>query len=372
MNRDVFQPDGAGELRPESLQPAEVKPFTPPPADGGQLSETDVDISGAQIARDMVNKGYQPVIFVGTANSGKTSVLLSLLALLRRRPELQMPAFLDEALAEAGSKLGNYQREMAITFFNRNVQNFIDGQVIAKTTVNVPFFVPVSVRPTNGTNLTFAFMESSGEWFQPKRNTNELFPPLKRHIEEFISTYEGGIIFIYALPFTQQQLWSTGADMARDASQIADADLAVAGALQSYSKVRFDKTHDRHLFLVTKWDGTAAGGNVTDTLVSTTHGHVSSFANEKYPQSMSLLNNFGVDRERIALDHYCAAIINAQGPQIFKADNPLSEIVLKYPRDLWDFLYKQALINAGYPAKSPFPAPPPKPWWQRVLDMISD
>lgn len=370
MSNNVFSPTGNAAGAVPDTAASDVQDFVPRSVPDPSFGEKDIDVSGAQLANDMADKGYQPVIFVGNAGSGKTSVLLSLIALLKRRPDLKVSAFLDPPLLDVSSKLGSYQNDNAETFFFKNVQRFIDGNVIPKTTIEVPFFVPVSVRPETSPRVTFAFMESNGEWYRPKKDTNALFPPLRKSIEEFIQTYQGGIIFIYTLPFTQQMLWSSDVQPERDAGAIQEADLAIAGAMQSYERVRYDKTHDRHLFLITKWDGSATGGNLAEALSGTQEGEVSQFAEARFPQSLALINGLGIGKEQVALQHYCSGIINAQGPQQLSPTNPLRDVVLSYPKNLWIYLYKQALVNAASPASELFPPPPPKPWWQRLLDSI--
>ena len=370
MSDKIFSPKGsAAGAVPDPAAP-DLQDFVPRSVPDPSFSEKDIDVSGAQLANDMADKGYQPVIFVGNAGSGKTSVLLSLIALLKRQPDLAASAFLDPPLLDGRSKLGSYQKENAEAFFFKNVQRFIDGNVIPKTAVEVPFFVPVSVRPETAPRVTFAFMESNGEWYRPKKDSNTLFPPLRKSIEEFIQTYQGGIIFIYTLPFTQQALWSSDVQPDRDADLLQEADLAIAGAMQSYERIRYDKAHDRHLFLITKWDGSAAGGDLAQALSGTQEGKVSQFAVTRFPQSLALINGLGVGKDHVALQHYCSGIITGQGPQSLSPDNPLRDVVLSYPKKLWTYLYRQALVNAALPVSELFPSPPPKPWWQRLIDGI--
>ena len=370
MSDKIFSPDeSAAGVVPDPAVP-KVLETVPRSTSDPSFSEKDVDASGVQLANDMADKGYQPVIFVGNKATGKTSVLLSLIALLKRQPELKVSAFLDPPLLDERSKLGSYQKVQAETFFFKGVQRFIDGNVIPKTALEVPFFVPVSVRPETAPHVTFAFMESNGEWYRPKKDSNALFPPLRKSIEEFIQTYQGGIIFIYTMPFTQQALWSSEVQPDSDADAIQDADLAIAGAMQSYERVRYDKAHDRHLFLITKWDGSAAGGNLAEALSGTQEGEVSQFAVTRFPQSLALINGLGIGKDQVALQHYCSGIINANGPQSLSRANPLKDIVLSYPKNLWMYLYKQALVNAALPVSELFPSPLPKPWWQRLLDRI--
>ena len=129
---------------PVSDSAPETAPWHPTLASAYDLSASDVDASGAQLASDMEDKRYQPVILFGNAFSGKTSLLLSLLAAVKTETHLETGLFMAEPLLARDTRYGRYQSEQSEAFFGRKTQEFIQGTASPKTAIDLPFFVPVS------------------------------------------------------------------------------------------------------------------------------------------------------------------------------------------------------------------------------------
>jgi hypothetical protein len=368
MIDDVFQmPEPSDGSTPQPSKPI------PPVSSSAQSQRStfrpeDVDAGGAQLARDMEAKGYQPVILIGNAFSGKTSVLLSLLSTIKVDPSLKTGIFMADTLLPRESRYGKYQAEHSNALFNKKVQDFIDGQPIQKTALDVPFFVTVSLRPSEAPHITFAFMESNGEMYSPKREDDSLYPSLKGQIEDFIANYQGGIIFLYLLPYTQQSVRSIKADSALDNREMADAELAVVGLIRAYDKIRVDKTNDMHLMLITKWDAHDPGSDIIDTLSNPDFAEIERTATVRYGQVLTSLQGMGLRKEQVKMQAYCSGLMNEGGVLNLNHNNQLRPIVLEYPKKLWSFIYENALRNAGISPASPFPSPKPTPIWQRFLD----
>jgi hypothetical protein len=328
----------------------------------------DVEASGARLAADMEAKGYQPVVLFGNAYSGKTSLLLSLLACVKTESELGAGVFLGEPLLARDTAYGRFQAEQSEAFFGRKVQDFIEGTASPKTAIDLPFFVPVNLRPASAPPVTFAFMESNGEWYRPDRSGDRLHPKLRGQIEDFIASYQGGIIFVHLLPYTQQAVRSANADTANDAAEVRDAALAVEGAVRAYERVRVDKKADTHLMLVTKWDAHAPATDRQEVLEDDDPAAVEAYARDRYAKVVGTVRGMGLSPGQVLLNGYCAGLINERGVVGLKRDGELREAVLRYPKSLWRFLYRRALTNMGVAAVDPFPAPPAPPRWKRLLD----
>lgn len=362
------RPDAAAS--PGLDQPEPAHSWRPTSSTAYQLDAKDVDASGANLAGDMEDKNYQPVILFGNAFSGKTSLLLSLLASVKTETHLDTGLFLAEPLLARDTLYGRYQSEQSEAFFGRKTQEFIQGTASPKTAIDLPFFVPVTLRPRNRLESTLAFMESNGEWYRPVHGSDKLYPALRQQIEDFIASYQGGIIFIHLLPYTQQAVRSANADTTNDAQEVRDASLAVVGAVHAYQRLRVDKKKDVHLMLVTKWDAHEPGADRAAVLGEEDSEAVNAFARDRYDQVVTTLRGIGLEPNQVMLNAYCAGLINERGVLALRRDNDLRDVVMQYPINLWRFLYKQALLNRDLPPVDPFPAKARPPWWQRLLDRL--
>lgn len=336
------------------------------------FSASEVEQAGLKLARDVEHGEYHPVILIGSAASGKTSLLLSLFATIKIEPELRSGLSMGDPILDRETDYGRYIYENAVQFFGQKTQDFIEGRAAPKTSLQYPFFVPIVLRPEGKPEQKFAFMESNGEWYRPDRNTSELFPPLRRQIEDFIANYAGGITFIHLVPYTQQAVRSSSADRQVNAVEMLDASLAIAGALQAYEAVRLERQKDRHLMLVTKWDAHSPPGLSKLEVLSDASEDVDAFVREHYPQALTALQALGLRDAQVYMNSYCSGIMNDAGILILKQDNELRPAVMNFPINLWTWLYKGALEARQQPSSNPFPAPPKesefKIFLQRLLN----
>ncbi len=328
------------------------------------------ELSGRALAEDMETKGYQPVILFGNVFSGKTSVVLSLLSSIKIEPGLKSGLFLADPLLSQDTEYGKFQAENAEAFFYRKTQDFIEGTASPKTIITLPFFIPVNLRPEGKDQITFAFMESSGEWYRPDRTGDRLHPKLRAQVEDFLAHYQKGIIFIHLLPYTQQIVRSASADNTNDTQDVREAALAVEGAVRSYERVRVDKRADTHLMLVTKWDAYDAARGKNAVLEDVDASAVEAFVYDRYDKAVTALCGMGLDADQIKICEYCAGIINERGVVVLRRDNALRSVVMNYPRQLWTFLYRSALRKRGIVEIDPFPAPPARKWWEALMERL--
>lgn len=364
-------PDGA---RPDSfvLIDGSVDAGKPAASDLTPDMVDDIDKGGRRLAEDMDDKGYQPVILFGNAFSGKTSLLLSLLATIRTEASLDTGLTLAPPVLSNTSRYGEYIRTQAEAFWGKRTQEFIEGIAAPKTATELPFFIPVTLSPGNRPEAHFAFMESNGEWYRANRDTDKLFPALRKQIEDFISNYQGGIIFIHLVPYTQQHVRSATYDQSSDSLELREASLAIDGALQAYKRIRTDKSKDRHIMLVTKWDAHLPAEDTVDTLTDPDQEDVEIFIAQRYSQALASYKGLKLRPDQYFLNSYCAGIMSVEGVLSLKPGSELREAVIQYPIRLWTWLYKSALRNAGMQEVEPFPTPNPPPAIVRLFRSVMD
>lgn len=300
---------------------------------------------GKELAAALRAAGYHPVIVFGNANSGKTLLLLSLLALIKTESRLKIGLRLGEPLLDITVPAGQAAWAHAEEIFGRHTQLFIDGTLPPATAVREPFFVPLVLSPSESVETKIALFESNGEWYAPDFDAGRLFPPLRKQIEQFILHFEGAISFLHVVPRTQSD--GSGGGIAEDVKSISIADLAIVGALHQYAKLRSDKSQDMHLLLVSKWDAhadTHPGVSVEDVLQDS-DDDVLEFVTKYCPQSYAALTGLRLRPEQVRLSAYCSArVVNKQIATLpRKAALSLQSI----HEHLWNWVYRHASGGAA-------------------------
>jgi hypothetical protein len=323
-----------------------------------------------QIAAGLDAAGYHPVVLFGNANSGKTSLLLSLFALLRTEPHLETGLKLGDPILHVDSPYGRFLRDQAEGFYGKKTQDFIEGVASPKTAIETPFFIPVIFTPQGKPEVRLAFMESNGEWYRPDRQSDKLFPALRKQIEEFLSVYQGPVTFIHMLPYTQQVVYGSSSAQVTDAEEMKEAALAVAGALLAYQQVRPNKQEDRHLMLVSKWDAHDRQEPDRAAVLMDAGDEPEEFANDRYAQAMSVFKGMGLRPDQLQITSYCSGIIAGQMVTMPRKGDELRDAVLNYPTQLWRWLYRATLEQMGEHPVDPFPAESQPGWLTRLLNKL--
>lgn len=377
MARESFRVDLPVEPAPS--QDANPKPaddpsdLSPPPqADLAREADAlrDQPESGRVLAEHMAEAGYQPVVLFGNAASGKTTLILSLLSTIKTEAQLDAAMFLGQPILDTSKKYGAYLWEQASLFFGLKTQQFIEGTAQPRTNIDLPFFIPLVLRPSGKPEAKLAFMESNGEWYRPGQEEHRFFPPLRRQIEEFLQNYGGGILFIHLLPYTQRALYTTDAGANTDPSDLSEASLAVSGALQAYNAVRPDKRHDRHIMLVTKWDAHSPEGVDTIDALYDAPEEVEAFVSHRYSQAYITFRGLELDSGQTAMRGYCAGQISGNSVMRAAFDSDLKEAILQYPIGLWKWLYRNTLELDGQIPIDPFPRKR-RTFLQKVGDLLN-
>jgi hypothetical protein len=319
---------------------------------------------GRHLAEQLEEQGYHPVVVFGSSNSGKTSMLASLLAYLQVAIETGVEIQLGAPIVVDDHAYGQWAHDEATTFFHRSIQEWLGGVAHAKTISPNPFFIPVIIRPQgNLPEARFAFLEGNGEWYQPDADTNAYFKPLKEEISGVLRHFQKGASFIHVAPFTQIASWEEPSQGKQhiESSEMSKANLGLVGAINSYNAVRTVKHRDAHLFLITKWDAYAPPGRIDGVFSAPALEEVESVAKHKYQQSYAAFANMNLGDEvrwRKQIMQYCAGMIS--GREILKPTAENKEQLNRYPRVLWNWLYNNATRDDGH-ARDLFPKPVPRP-----------
>jgi hypothetical protein len=213
----------------------------------------------------------------------------------------------------------------------------------------------VTFCPKGKPEQRFAFLESNGEWYRPDFRTDELYPRLRRQVEDLVAHYQGPLIFIHLIPHTQEKTRAAGYDASADGKQLHEAQLAIVGALQAYKSLRVDRQNDSHLMLVSKWDARSRDqGNAIQALEND-RAALLEFVASKYGQAYTSYQALGLSADRFNLEPYCAGVMTETGVLTLRRDNLLREYVNAYPTNLWAWLYRTALAGRGEEPVNPFP-----------------
>ncbi len=364
-SKKITFPSGPG---PGGMGDDAVQPTTPAPSDAAldSLPPPTLMPNGHepefQMAAQLRALKYHPVVIFGNSASGKTSLITSLLAALKLEPEWEMGAILNDPVVPQTTDYGRAQQAEANRLFNRVVQEFIAGRGAEATKTPVPFFVPMTVRSgTLNQSLKLAFMESNGESYAPDLQSDNYFAALRKDTEAFVRDYEGSISFIYVLPYTQINVRALNESSAEDPARLRLAELAVAGALQAYERIRIHKNRDSHLLLVSKWDAHYDTKKQDEEVamsevLSDTYADVEVFLRQTYPQALSNFQSLSAPKDQRLVTNYCAGLMTGRTIQPLTEDLETRAAIRANQKKVWRWVWASAL---GYPngqGATPFPS----------------
>lgn len=346
---------------------------SPRSTDSVPISQSASNI-GKVIAEQLEATGYHPVVVFGSSNSGKSSLLGSLFSYFQANATNGIGIFLGESFLPEDTPYGSWANKEAETFFYKGVQEFLAGKAHAATRSEYPFFVPIRITPKNSPEIKFAFMESNGEWYKPKKDTGRYFSELKEEINTLLAHYQRGISFIHIAPYTQIDAWTSRQDgQNKNQDEIADADLALVGALNSYERMRTFKGDDSHMFLMTKWDACKRWEGDRDLiqLLSDIDAlELEEAMKVSYLKGFSAFNNINVEKHQKNIMQYCSGIMI--GREIVKANAEIKGVIDRYPQTMWNWLYGNATICHPSINTRLQLLPKPRPPRKGLIDLIHD
>lgn len=360
-------PPGARPLLPQ-LAPPPTAPAPAPPEPAG-----DPENAGRQLAQQMLELGYHPVVIFGSTSSGKSTLLGSLLSYMQRDSAAGVEISFGDEFMISGSEYGKSAHEKASAFFFRGVQDHINARMQAATRTEFPFFIPVVLRPGGDLPpVKLALLESNGEWYNPDLDTDRFFRKMRAEIAGLLRNFSGGVSFLHLAPVTQIEQYreTQDDDRSKNGALLRAADLALVGCFNAYRDIRPTKHSDRHLLLVTKWDGHVKPEHASGKFSAPDLADVKDVARNRYPQAYAAFVNLsggGAGSKQIM--QYCSGIIS--GREMLAQPPEIEAQLRRYPRALWNWIYRGA--TSDRPNLRPLytePTPPPPTFWQRLVARI--
>jgi hypothetical protein len=333
-----------------------------------------------QMASQLFKFNYHPVLIFGGPASGKTSFITSMLASLKLSADWKLSAQLNEPIISADTDFGTVQKEESKRLFYQTVQKFIEGQAASQTSAKLaPMFLPLTIRSgTLNQALNIALMESAGEFYRPNPNSPEYFAKLRPDTESFIRDFEGGISFIYVLPYTMIDIRATGVDRSLDPARLREAEAAIVGILEAYQQIRVNKSRDFHLLLLTKWDAhfdqkkQEEELEMSEILVDT-YDDVIPFLEETYPQALASLNSLQVMSNQRLSTNYCAGLITGRVISPNTKNIETRDAIREHQKKVWKWIWRNA-VNDTFATVDPFAKRVDQSgffgWIDKILDRI--
>jgi hypothetical protein len=323
----AFSPSPSFQTNDHSAKPM------PTPADGRAKVE---------LAKELVHKGYHPILIFGTRASGKTSLLASLFHYLQSDPASPAIIVRGEWIVPIDTTYGATVSEAASRFLGHVLNNFYDGEAAPSTRDEYPFYIPVILRPNNGQpEVRLAFLESRGEWYDINKNSRDLFPQLREEVSDVYQNFPNGISILLVAPYVIGEAYAEGLPNENNVKEMRDSDTALFGALQSYQMSRQHRDLDRYLFILTKWD--AHTRSIIDKdFINPPRGMVSYLISERFPKSWTLFQNMQSGEAQSM--QYSSGLMSGNA----RAEVPehLRPNMYKFPQMLWRWLYANATYGS--------------------------
>lgn len=297
------------------------------------------------LGKRLEDTNRHPVLVFGSADSGKSSLILSIINTLANAEELSV-LFADNEpiLDDSDGDLQKQRHAIARQFYEWGLHRWTAGQPPWPTQER--FFIPIDVQPRNSTlpPVKFAILDGRGEDYGLNKGTDDgmslpvgdLRKPLAEEIKELLQEFSHEITIVYIAPFSQHGAAS---------ESTLDANTGLRQTIQEYSTTRVPelRANDSHLFLFTKWDEHAA------PLVQ---GHA--FAD---PSSLDVANQIRL-RYESAWGQFCGLPVGgpARDRRVFmqysagyfingrlqSAPDLVANTFRRYPRTVANWLYSRA------------------------------
>jgi hypothetical protein len=215
-----------------------------------QTSTSRFDVSKFDWGKRLHQEGIHPVLIFGTSESGKSTMLLSLLSYGQQCAEIAAHVCEKPILPQEHPDAKKNHSE-ANAFFIEEVRKFQTGNLTYLTQREDPLFIPIEIKPEHEEkSIRFAFLEGDGEWYtmQPVEDKNNFqpIPELKKPIAQILNSYPAGLSMIFVVPTFE----------VNPQKRIETSRQSISNLLTKIGSKRADMSPaDNHLLLLSMWDG---------------------------------------------------------------------------------------------------------------------
>lgn len=299
---------------------------------------------GNELAVRFLEEGIHPVLLFGSAASGKTSLLMSLLNYPKLDPAAQASIEYDESIYtdENRDKL-QQALDAGMQLFYRGTQQWIANLAPRATSDTQPFFLPVRLQKPTGQDVKFGFLEGRGEWYHPDETALRPYRKFKGLLKGFLQNFSRPITAIYIAPFESGSK-APGGGSAGSLEHLRISDLGLVGAIEEYVTCRRSQfKNDFHVMLMTKWD-VKCGSVSSEDFKAPIAEDVVEELEAKFPLAWNRFNAMPMDgsAENLKIAAYSAGLMD--GGRLNQLATDDKYFVNTYPRLLWDRLHG----NAGF------------------------
>jgi hypothetical protein len=306
---------------------------------------------GQDLSAIFKDQGIHPVVIFGSSGAGKSSFIASLLRYAKRYNDSGLSLeFGEEIFPTEDARWKDMNQLAQYSFFTRD-QTFADGNVLpADGGLTDPYFIPVKLTCPDKTQVSFAFLEGKGEWYQPDYSKTNPVQPFQAMLTGFLEQFNSPITAIFLAPFNIEE-----ASVHHITGRLRESDQGLAGAIQEYSKSRRALMGwDKQIFLLTKWD-VFCKGIVGDEFADPNTDDVINLLRERFPDSwgkfLGVLPSGRGENQKVA--PYCAGVIS--GSSVLTPAIEDRWLVDLYARRVWNQLHKDATKKALFSDLEPSP-----------------
>jgi len=332
---------GINEASVPYIGPPEMQPKRDSGAGTGDAER--IRLQSEKLIRHLTQHDIHPVLVFGTTASGKTTALHSLLNYAERDEHAHIEFGLAADAFPTDYPNAKIRQEDAKAFLNASVKAFAAEQLPPATQKAYPFFVPLGVtfRKPDAPELkaNLAFLEGNGEWYE-KQPSGTGYKPLPDEVEAIISLFTRPVSAIFVAP----------CDFRGDKDLHAYSQECLTNVMEQYRTKRVNKSRDRLLFLVTKWDAThspddpaAHFSDATPVRILETVGAWSSWV------KFRSLSGFG---QKNIMPYAAGWIRN----NTIVEQGRYSEIFNQFNRTVWDWIYGNLLTDRPDAGSVNYPA----------------
>jgi len=315
----------------------------------------------------LLSLNYHPVVFCGTANSGKSAAITSLISFLMLSGRASVKLGPWPYKASLDDKRMRLKSEDA---YFRRVSEFRKGMAPKSDGVAIPTVIPLEIdvfddaqgaagSSNSGAlvnSIRIAIFDFSGDHLKSHLGEHELalFPGV---IETLLRSFPLGISMLYMAPTTRLSGYkgghsglephesNEGYDLSRE-----DPDAHLANAIRKYISLRPNicARADRHLFVLSKWD--LAVPLEHPSFVSPGRHVVEEAIERRFPEAWENYKVMPVPAENKMVQQYCAGIISDRAVMKFSKGAWVRTLLDGYAKTMWNWLYRGATRAPDFPA----------------------